>query len=187
MAGTIESPDPNQPWIDPQTGKPTMYFFALMEDLLAGTSTNSIGTVLSGQNTTQAQVDGIVTAEQEAAAEDVTTDITVTPSKTDVFAIGEGTVLTETISIAVASGVAPYSISWERASGVSVTVNSPTSLVADGSFDVSFTRTLAAGSYLFSTQKVTVTDSAGTPMTGQAVINLELVSTEFGDTGAGGF
>lgn len=186
MTDTIGAPDPHQPWIDPATGKPTMYFFAIVEDLLAGSSTNSIGTVLSGQTSTQAQVDGIVAGEQEQAAEDVATSFTVTVPDTTVSGVGDGTVTTNTISISVSGGTAPYSIAWSASSGVAVTANSVSTLSADGSFDVSFTRELEAGDYFYCTQKVTITDSAGTPLVSEAVVNLTLLSVEFDSNGIGG-
>ena len=185
MTGTIETPDPQQAWIDPETGKPTLYFFALIEELLAGTSTNSIGTILSGQNTTQAQVDGIVTGDQEQAEENLVTDITVTASPDNVSGSGIGTVTSGSATISVSGGTPPYSISWAATNGVTLPANSVSSLGAEGDFRVTFERALTPGQWLFSNQKVTITDSAGSPLTGEAVVNVTLVENSTGlDIGA---
>jgi len=185
MAGTIETPDPHQAWVDPETGKPTMYFFSLIEALLNGPESNSIGTILSGQSTTQAQVDGIVTGDQEQAEENLVTDITVTASLDNVSGSGVGTVTSVPTTISVSGGTPPYSVSWVATNGVTLTANSVSSLGADGDFSVTFERAMTPGQWLYSNQKVTITDSAGSPLTGETVVSVTLVEISTGlDIGA---
>ena len=188
MTNTIDPPDPNQAWIDPETGMPTRYFFSLMEELLAGTSTNSIGTVLSGQNTTQAQVDGLNAAAQEEASEDVTADFVISADVTTVSKSGSaGALTTDQVTITVADGVAPYSISWSRAGRVSIDfVTSPSALANDGAFSASFTKAISSGEFVTSYQKVTVSDSTpGTPQTAELVITATFLDLSFDGSGIG--
>lgn len=183
MTGTIDAPDPNQAWIDPATGKPTMYFFTLLEDLLAGSSTNSIGTVLSGQTATDAQVAGIEEANAEAASDGISSDFTVTLSAEAISTVGAGEQTSDALTVSVSGGTAPYTIAWEKSGGVSIdSVSSPSSLVADGSFDATFTKTVAAGGYTTSYYKVTVTDSAGSPLVSEKIVTLIFVDTSLGLT-----
>lgn len=168
-------------------GNPTAEFRDWLEELTFGTSENSIGTVLSGQATTQAQVDGLNAAAQEEASEDVTADFVISADVTTVSKSGSpGALTTDQVTITVSGGTAPYSIAWERSGGVSVdSVTSPASLGADGSFQASFTKTISAGEFLTSYQRVTVTDSAGVPLTAQLVITATFLDLSFDGSGIG--
>lgn len=183
MTGTIDAPDPNQAWVDPETGKPTMYFFTLLEDLLAGSSTNSIGTVLSGQATTDAQVAGIEEANAEAASDGLSGDFTVTLSPETLSTVGAGAQTSSAVAVSVSGGTAPYTIAWAKSGGVEIdSVSSPSSLGADGSFEATFTKTVATGGYTTSYYKVTVTDSAGSPLVSEKIVTLIFVDTSLGLT-----
>ena len=67
---------PPMPWFDPETGNPTQPFRSAFEELLAGRSTYSIGTVISGVNAVkQASIEeAAADAENESAPDTVVSD-----------------------------------------------------------------------------------------------------------------
>lgn len=174
---------PIGPIVDPQTGEMSTAFRNWLEEAWFGASENAVGTVLSGLAAAQAQVDGIDEANAEAASEGLSSDFTVTVDPASVSTIGSGLQTSSAITVNVSGGVAPYSIAWAKTGGVAVdSVTSPSSLGADGSFEATFTKTVSAGGYTTSYYKVTVTDSAGSPLVSEKTVTLIFVDTSLGLT-----
>ena len=167
--------------MDPATGQMTAEFRDWLEEAWFGASENAVGTVLSGLAAAQAQVAGIDEANAEAASEGLSSDFTVTVDPSSLSTIGSGLQTSSAITVNVSGGTAPYSMAWAKTGGVAVdSVTSPSSLGADGSFEATFTKTVAAGGYTTSYYKVTVTDSAGSPLVSEKTVTLIFVDTSLG-------
>ncbi|MEM8615490.1 MAG: hypothetical protein AAGF20_01000 [Pseudomonadota bacterium] len=150
-------------------------WFDFFEELIAGTSNRSLGTIVSGVNgilNGTAEVADIVIAgrgslksEQDAQQDTINQNamdgagLNVTVEPGYVLGSGAGNQQTSTTSITITGGVAPYTIAWATKSGDTFTAVSPTSLAADGSFNASFTGTAPEGGSLTGVQEITVTDS----------------------------
>lgn len=179
MAGTIESPDPHQAWVDPETGKPTMYFFTLMEALFNGTESNSIGTILSGQNgiiagttpLTDVLIDGrgSLVAEQDAQSNNINTTassgggLVATPDLSYAFATGtSGTLTSSSIVVSISGGTPPYTLTATYKSGSAIFTESISGspLGADGDITISWTAPWSSGLTANSIETITVTDDA---------------------------
>jgi hypothetical protein len=174
---------PIGPIVDPQTGEMSIAFRNWLEEAWFGASENAVGTVLSGLAAAQAQVAGIDEANAEAASEGLSSDFTVTVSPETVSTVGAGAQTSQAVTVNVSGGTAPYAIVWTKTGGVAVdTVTSPSSLGADGSFEATFTKTVAASGYTTSYYKVTVTDSAGSPLVSEKTVTLIFVDTSLGLT-----
>ena len=189
MAETIEAPDPHQPWIDPQTGKPTMYFFSLMEELITGDSTNSIGTVLSGIRTAQAEVNGITEGAGEEASADLMADFTVTVDPTSVYKEGVGPgITTDAVTVSISGGTPPYNVSYESVGLAPFTATGPSSLGADGDISVFWARDVSDLTFYSGQEKITVTDSAGSPLMAEVVVPVSMLDPAiFNTDGIGAF
>lgn len=188
-----------------EAGEPLDWFVNAWNALLdrtGGQGTNLVGVNLAGVNQAQAdatdakdKADGLIagtqavtdtyysgrgyySAEQDAQSVDVQTDFTITPAASYVQGIGTGTVSTNSVSIAISGGTAPYSIIYSNAGGTAMTASGPATLSADGSISVSWSGD-ASGSFIQGQQKVSVTDSAGTPLMAETVIAASIVDTSY--------
>lgn len=172
---------PIGPIVDPATGEMTDEFRQWLEELTFGTSDNSIGTILSGQNGiiagTQPLADVLLTdrgslvAEQDAQASNITSvaeetagtgtlTASVSPAFAGSIASGAGARTTSSVTVTALGGVAPYSGSWAKKSGDDIPPDAPTSATT------TFSQTITAGDYLSAVYTYTVTDSTpGTPLT----------------------
>ena len=154
---------PPMPWFDPATGNPTQPFRAAFEELLAGRSTNSIGTVVSGVNAVkQASIEEAAADAENESAPDTAITVTASPSSVTKASASSGNTTSQNVTISISGGTEPYTIAWSTVSGHAFTNNSPTSLALDGDITVAFTSTLPGDRS--GAQKITVTDSAGTPV-----------------------
>jgi len=153
---------PPMPWFDPATGNPTQPFRAAFEELLAGRSTNSIGTVVSGVNAVkQASIEEAAADAENESAPDTAITVTASPSSVTKASASSGNTTSQDVTISISGGTEPYTIAWSTVSGYAFTNNSPTSLALDGDITVAFTAPAGDRS---GAQKITVTDSAGTPV-----------------------
>ena len=186
MTGTIETPDPHQAWIDPETGRPTMYFFTLMESLLNGTESNSIGTILSGQNgiingtTPLADVlidgRGSLVAEQDAQTDNINNTaasggaLSAVADPSYAFNInGTGTVVSSSVTVTASGGTPSYSYAWTKVSGDDISV------VSASSDTTTFQATgVTSGEIRTAVFRCTVTDSAGSPATTTVDVSVTL-------------
>ena len=150
------------PWFDPETGNPTQPFRAAFEELLAGRSTNSIGTVISGVNAVkQASIEEAAADAENESAPDTAITVTASPSSVTKASASSGNTTSQDVTISISGGTEPYTIAWSTVSGYAFTNNSPASLALDGDITVAFTAPAGDRS---GAQKITVTDSAGTPV-----------------------
>lgn len=166
MSRTISLPQ--EPWFDPETGNPTVQFRMAFEELLNGTSTNSIGTVISGVNAVkQSQVDEAAADAENAEEPASAITISANPTKAVGSGSGSGTTSTNNVTISIGGGTAPYALSWVNESGYAFTVSGPSSLATDGDAVFGFS---APSGDRSGRQKLTATDSAGTPVTASITI-----------------
>lgn len=201
MADKLEGMPSSEVLVDPETGRITQEWRDWLEELVFGKSDRSVGTILSGLNSTTAKTDAIVAGtqeltnvvikdrgslvtEQDAQNTTATADFSATPDKVALFGSGSsGTLESDAATITVSGGTAPYTLSASLVSGDTFTaVFSPTSLASDGSFTVKFQKAWVANAFFAGVQKVTVTDSAGSPLT--AEVNLSVSLWDVGGIGA---
>lgn len=161
--------------VDPVTGEMELEWRDFFEEVVFGQSENSIGTILSGVEAAQAEVDGITEGSQENASDGLANEFTVTPSKTSLVKAGFGPgVSTEAITVSISGGVAPYSIAYTSVGLAPFSANGPASLGADGDISVFWFRDVADDTFYSGQQKITVTDSTGSPMTSEAVVSVSM-------------
>lgn len=166
---------PQGPIVDPATGIMTTEFSRWLEELTFGQSVNSIRTVLSGVNASRASQEAAAEAEAEnAAAAASAISALANPASAFGKGAGAGDVTTNTLTISIAGGTAPYALSWAKVSGADLTVNSPTTLGADGDISVSFT---APNGDYSATYKLTITDSAGSALTRELSVPVTIFNT----------
>lgn len=168
MSRTITVPP--LPWFNKETGEPTQQFRSAFEELLAGRATNSIGTVLSGVNTIkQSSIDEAAAAAENENAGSSAISISATPMSVTTASASSGNTTSPDVTISISGGVPPYTIAWSSFSGYAFTNNSPASLAADGDITVAFT---APAGDRYGSQKITVTDSAGTPVVQELTLSV---------------
>lgn len=179
---------PPKRWVNPQTGELTIEALAYLDDLENGSGVDapSLGTLLSGLNTTSNKTNGIiagtqtlvdvnisgrgsvtgeldaVTANTASAATSASAGaLSASISAAYAFAsgVGGGPFTTTTPTVTAAGGTAPYTYAWAKVSGDTLTVNSPTAA------STNFTGSPGIGNILQAVYRCTVTDSAGSPAT----------------------
>lgn len=184
MASRIDAM-PTGPVVNPATGEMELEWRDFFEEVVFGQSENSIGTILSGVETAQAQVDGITEGSQENASEGLASEFTVTPSQTNLVKSGFGSnVSTDAITVSISGGTPPYSIAYASVGLAPFTSNGPASLGADGDISVFWSRTVADDRFYSGQQKITVTDSAGSPMTSEALVSVSMFDPSIDGIGA---
>ena len=178
-------------------GRPTLDFLKFMDDLLYGTGADSIGTLLSGQNTTSSQVTGLIAGTQPVA------DVLISGSGSLVEAqasqdanvlaiggsgggalyaysskstvggtrVGAGSVTSASVTITASGGTAPYTYSWAKKSGDAITAT------AASSATTAFNGTVGVGETITAVFTCTVTDSAGSPATFDVDVGVGLSET----------
>lgn len=161
-------------------GTPTMEFIIYMDELVNGTSSTSIGTLLAGVNQAQAGVAGIVAgttpladvnisgvgslnavqAVQDANINAVTTAassgaLTATADKSAVVGtrVGAGTATTATVTITPSGGTAPYTYAWAKKSGDTIAPTAATSAAT------AFSGSVTVGELKKAAYTCTVTDN----------------------------
>lgn len=181
--------------MDPQTGQMTATFRTWLEELVFGTSENSVGAILSGQASiiagTQPLADvliadrGSLIAEQDAQSGNISSaavsgDLTASASPTFVSkldSLGAGSKTTDSTTVTPSGGVAPYTYSWAKKSGDTIAPDSASAATT------TFTGTVTAGAFASAVYTCTVTDSTG----GTALTTTVDVSISIGDiSGFGG-
>lgn len=164
-------------------GRPTLDFIAWADDLIYGAGADSIGTLLSGQNTTSSQVTGIINGTQPVTdvlisgrgtvtdALDATNgtvgDVSVASGVLTVVAAptyasgreaGGGAITTGSIEFTVSNGTGPYTATFTKVSGDTFTANNTT--FSGNTLITTFSTTMPSG-WLYSAQyKLTVTDTS---------------------------
>ena len=175
-------------------GTPTMEFIIYMDELINGTSSTSIGTLLAGVNQAQAKADGIqagtVTLDKvvidgrgDLAGEldSITTNVvstaasaggsgTLAASVSPAFAFGSATGgglgTTGTVTIAPTGGTSPYVITNAKKSGDTLTVIDGTTTTP------SFSATPGANNSKTATYTFTVTDDVAATTTVDVSVNI---------------
>lgn len=186
MADKLEGMPSTMQLVDPETGQINDEWWNFFEELVFGSSERSVGTILSGLNTTTGKTDAIIAgtqtvsdvfingrgslvAEQDAQNQQgadnaaASSSFAVTSNKSSVSGNAtSGTITSDTATISISGGSTPYSIAVTKASGETFTQNlSSSSLGSDGSVTVSFSIPWADGQAYSGSQKVTVTDNGG--------------------------
>lgn len=154
-----------------------MQFRAVFEELIAGRSTNSIGTVISGVNAVKAAAVSEAVADQDntdAPATDIA--VTATPTK----ATGSGGA-TNNVTVSISGGTAPYALSWANESGDVFAVSGPSSLEADG--DAVFGFSTAQSGDRVGVQKLTITDARMEVLGGPRTATLSVSTTIYDFSG----
>lgn len=189
MSDKLDGMPSDRQVVDPATGEIRAEWFDFFEELVFGTSERSVGTVLSGVNSIlsgEAVLQDVVLADRgslvaDQAAQDGTSgnsnEFNASASSTVLSAVGTGTVATSSITISVSGGTAPYSISYSNAG--SVTASGSTTLGADGDFSVSWSGS-PAGGIIGGLQTITITDSAGSPLTAEVFVSVSIRDSAFG-------
>lgn len=175
-------------------GSPTLDFRLWADDLLYGTGADSIGTLLSGQNTTNTRVTGIIAGtvaidpliedrgrlseELDATNANIASTATsasagalsasISPAYAYASTSGGASGTTNSVTVTAAGGTAPYTYAWAKKSGDTVTVNGPTAAAT------TFTGAAGVGGFLSAVYTCTVTDSAGSPATFTVDVNVTI-------------
>lgn len=170
------------------------------EEVVFGTSDNSIGTILSGQNGiiagTQPLADVLLTdrgslvAEQDAQADNINAAasaasggglVATADSTTTYGANSSGTITTSTITISISGGTGPYTVTSDYISGnASFSENITGSpLASAGDVTVNYSIPWASGLYATAIEKITVTDS----LAATVEISLSLSAYDIGGIG----
>lgn len=171
--------------VNPVTGEMELEWRDFFEEVVFGESENSIGTILSGVQAAQAEVDGITEGSQENASDGLSSDFTVTPSDTNLVQAGAGTnISTAAITVSISGGVAPYTIAYASVGLAPFTANGPASLGADGDISVFWSRDVANDKSYSGQQKITVTDSTGSPLTSEALVSVSMYDPSIDGIGA---
>lgn len=185
--------------VDPQTGELEMEWRDWFEELVFGTSDNSIGTILSGQNgiiagttpLTDVLIDGrgSLISEQDAQSNNINTaaasggGFVATPDLNAVWASGtSGTLTTTTITVSISGGTAPYTVTSTYKSGSIAFAENITGspLGADGDVTINYSIPWASGLNASAIETITVTDNTA------AEVTFDVTATALDITGIGG-
>lgn len=177
---------PQEPWFDAATGNPTQEFRDWIEEVVFGTSDNSINTVLSGQNgiiagttpLSDVLIDGrgSLVAEQDAQTDNINNtaasggDLSAMADPSYAFNIsGTGTVVSSSVTVTASGGTPSYSYAWTKVSGDDISV------VSASSDTTTFQATgVTSGEIRTAVFRCTVTDSAGSPATTTVDVSVTL-------------
>jgi len=153
---------PLGPIVNPETGEATLEFKEFIAQLTGTRRINSLGTLLSGVNAVkQASIEEAAADAENESAPDTAITVTASPSSVTKASASSGNTTSQDVTISISGGTEPYTIAWSTVSGHAFTNNSPASLALDGDITVAFTAPAGDRS---GAQKITVTDSAGTPV-----------------------
>ncbi len=203
MADKLQGMPSTMQMVDPKTGEVREEWFDFLEELVFGSSERSVGTILSGLNSTTAKADGLIAGTQTVA------DVLITGrgslvteqnaqdgniasagvsgggfiavaspafvSKLD--SLGAGLKTTDGTTVTPSGGVAPYTYAWTKKSGDTIAPDSAAAATT------TFTATVTDQQIKSAVYTCTVTDSTG----GTALTTTVDVSISIGDiSGIGG-
>ncbi|MCR9194901.1 MAG: hypothetical protein NXH88_09230 [Hyphomonas sp.] len=179
-------------------------WYDFFEELVFGSSDRSVGTILSGLNTTTARTNGLIAGTQEVAdvlitdrgslnaaqdAQDgnITTasqsdggfTASASPSSANNISAGSGSKTTGSVTVTPVGGVTPYTYAWTKKSGDDIPADSASAATT------TFTGSVTTGEYKFAVYTCTVTDSTGgTPLTTTVDVGVSIGDNSVSGIGA---
>lgn len=189
MTDKLEGMPSSEVIVDPATGRITPEWRDWFEELVFGSSSRSVGTILSGVNAIKAGevvLQDVILADRGSLVADQQTqdsnagsanEFTATVSPSVLSSVGTGTVTTTSATVSVSGGTAPYAITYNSTSGI--TASGASSLPADGSFAVTWSGN-PSGGVIGGVQNIHIEDNAGTPLEANVYVTVTIRDSSFG-------